>query len=37
MKAELSSHASALGRHGAKQRWSNTSADERSKVMELVR
>jgi len=27
---ELSSHAAALGRHGANLRWSNTSADERS-------
>ena len=37
MKAELSNHASALGRHGAKKRWKNTSADERAEVMRLVR
>jgi len=34
---ELSNHAAALGRHGANRRWSKTSADERSRVMELVR
>ena len=34
---ELSNHAAALGRHGANQRWSKTSADERSRIMELVR
>lgn len=37
MKNELRNHAAALGRHGANQRWSKTSADERSRVMELVR
>jgi hypothetical protein len=37
MKAELTNHAAVLGRHGAKRRWKNTSADERARVMELVR
>jgi hypothetical protein len=38
MKEEqLSNHVAALGRHGAKKRWKDTSEDERSKVMELVR
>jgi predicted Fe-S protein YdhL (DUF1289 family) len=37
MNAKLSNHASALGRHGAKTRWQNTSPDERARVMELVR
>jgi hypothetical protein len=37
MKQELSNHAAMLGRHGAKKRWSNTNADERAKVMKIVR
>lgn len=37
MKAKLSNHAAALGRHGAKKRWKDTTADERAKVMEIVR
>ena len=34
---ELSNHAAALGRHGAKKRWSSTSPDERGKIMRIVR
>lgn len=34
---ELSNHAAALGRHGAKKRWSSTSPDERAKIMRIVR
>lgn len=37
MKAELRNHAATLGRHGANQRWSKTSADERAKIMRIVR
>jgi len=34
---ELSNHAAALGRHGAKKRWSSTSPDERARIMRIVR
>jgi hypothetical protein len=33
----LTEHATALGRHGAKRRWQDTSAAERKRIMALVR
>jgi hypothetical protein len=34
---KLSKSAAALGRHGAKKRWSSTSPEERAKIMHIVR
>ena len=35
--ARLTEHAAALGKHGAKQKWSGTTGEERKKIMSLVR
>ena len=37
MKEELRNHFAALGRHGAKKRWSSTRPEERQKIMRIVR
>jgi hypothetical protein len=35
--ARLTEHAAALGKYGAKQKWSGTTGEERKKIMALVR